>query len=172
MQIVPVLCGVGWCATTPPAFGWTNEETMDAALAEQVRVILAEVTRWAAERGDICAVALVGSWARGAARPDSDIDLVLLTPDPLRFRRDYGWITEIDWVRIGASVAYWGDADYGPVWSRHLHLTDNTEIELGFSPPSWASVDPLDAGTRQVIRDGCRILYDPLGLLDQLVRHT
>jgi hypothetical protein len=158
--------------TILPASGWKNEELVDAALAQQVRVILAEITRWAAESRDICAVALVGSWARGTARPDSDIDLVLLTPDPLRFRHDHGWISEINWESIGASVAYWRDADYGPVLARHLHLTDNTEIELGFSAPDWASVDPLDDGTRQVIRDGCRILFDPQGLLGQLVRHV
>jgi hypothetical protein len=31
-------------------------------------------------------------------------------------------------------------------------------------PPSWAAV-PLDPGTARVLRDGCRILHDPEGLL-------
>jgi predicted nucleotidyltransferase len=40
--------------------------------------LLDRVTRWAAARSDLIGLALVGSHARGEARPDSDIDLVLL----------------------------------------------------------------------------------------------
>ena len=140
-----------------------------ALTGDRVESILAEVTRWAAKRKAIVAVALVGSWARGIARADSDIDLVLLTPDTLGFRHDARWLEEIDWASIGSPIATWRDADYGLLWSRHLHLADGTEIELGFAPPAWASVDPIDAGTFQVIAAGCRILYDPQGLLRGLV---
>jgi hypothetical protein len=136
---------------------------------DKVGSVLAEITRWAAERGDLCAVALVGSWARGAARDDSDVDLVLLTADPLWFRQNDGWLNEIDWHSIGSTIATWRDADYGHIWSRHLQLADSTEIEFGFGPLVWASVDPVDAGTFQVISDGCRILYDPHGLLQTLI---
>ncbi len=135
----------------------------------RVESIVDQVAHWAAKRCDISAVALVGSWARGAARVDSDIDFVLLTAHPLRFRHDDRWLNEIDWRRFGSTVATWRDADYGIVWSRHLQLADGTEIEFGFGPLSWASVDPIDPGTFQVISDGCRILYDPQGLLTDLV---
>lgn len=136
---------------------------------DRVESILARVARWANKRSDISAVALVGSWARGAAHADSDIDLVLLTPDPLRFRQNDRWLSEIDWQAIGSEPTTWRDADYDPVWSRHLQLADGTEIEFGFGPLTWASVDPIDPGTCQVIGDGCRILYDPQGLLQNLV---
>ena len=134
--------------------------------------ILAQVTRWAANRDDIVAIALVGSWARGTAREDSDVDLVLLTPHPLWFRRTDRWLNQIDWHAIGSQVATWRDADYGVVWSRHLRLADGTEIEFGFGPLTWASVDPVDPGTLQVISDGCRILFDPQGLLEKLVKQV
>lgn len=145
---------------------------MDTARTTRVQSILAEVARWAANRGDISAVALVGSWARGTARDDSDIDLMLLTPDPLLFRQDNRWLNEIDWHSIGSAIAAWRDADYGIVWSRHVQLADNTEIEFGFGPLTWASVDPIDPGTFQVINDGCRILFDPQGLLEELVKQV
>jgi hypothetical protein len=135
----------------------------------RVESILTETTRWAASRADIVAVALVGSWARGTARDDSDVDLVLLTLDPLWFRQSDRWLNEIHWGNIGSTVATWRDADYGIVWSRHLQLVDGTEIEFGFGPVTWASVDPVDPGTSQVVSDGCRVLYDPQGLLDELV---
>ena len=40
---------------------------------------------WAAHQPTIAGVALVGSYARGEARPDSDIDLVLLCEEPHGF---------------------------------------------------------------------------------------
>ena len=39
--------------------------------------IIDRITRWAAGRHDVVGLLLVGSCARNAARPDSDIDLVL-----------------------------------------------------------------------------------------------
>jgi hypothetical protein len=36
-------------------------------------------------------------------------------------------------------------------------------VELGFAPSSWATV-PLDPGTRRVLADGHRVIYDT-GLL-------
>jgi tRNA nucleotidyltransferase (CCA-adding enzyme) len=135
----------------------------------RVEAILEKVCRWATKREDISAVALVGSWARGTAHAGSDIDLVLLTPDPLWFRQNAQWLNDIDWRSIGSMIASWRDANYGIVWSRHLHLADGTEIEFGFGPLAWASMDPIDPGTFQVISDGCRILYDPKGLLKDLI---
>lgn len=136
---------------------------------DRVESILAEIARWATTRNNIAAVALVGSWVRGTAHADSDIDLVLLTPDPLWFRQNDRWLYEMDWRSIGSTLATWRDADYGIVWSRHLQLADGTEIEFGFGPLAWASVDPIDPGTFQVMSGGCRMLYDPQGLLKGLI---
>ena len=55
------------------------------------------------------------------------------------------------------------------VWSRHIYLSDTTEVELSFGLPSWASVDPLDTGTAKVVSDGFYILYDPKKLMARLL---
>lgn len=44
--------------------------------------LLERITAWFQAREGVATIALVGSHARGAARPDSDIDLVLLVDDP------------------------------------------------------------------------------------------
>jgi hypothetical protein len=44
-------------------------------------------------------------------------------------------------------------------------LPTGLEIDLTVGTPAWASIDPLDAGTRRVVSDGMRPLYDPTGLL-------
>jgi predicted nucleotidyltransferase len=139
---------------------------------EKVNKILTEVTQWVFQRRDISAFALVGSWARSNARIDSDIDLMFLTPNASTFRSNKRWIDEIDWKSVDSEVKEWKDADYGAVWSRHLYLGDETEIEFSFALPSWASVEPLDAGTFGVVSNGCRILYDPEGLLNKLLKRV
>jgi uncharacterized protein len=137
--------------------------------AEKIKLILEQVAWWAACRADIAAVVLVGSWARGAARVDSDVDLMILTNSPTVFRQDETWINEIRWTSIDVEIDDWEDKDYGAVWSRHIYLNDETEIEFSFGFLSWASIEPVDAGTFRVISDGCQILYDPEGLLRKLI---
>ncbi|MDJ0707243.1 MAG: nucleotidyltransferase domain-containing protein [Leptolyngbyaceae cyanobacterium MO_188.B28] len=136
---------------------------------KRINLILEEVTQWASQRNDIAAVALVGSWARGAARVDSDIDSMLLVTNPVSFRQDEKWIDEIHWSAVNAEVDNWKDKDYGVIWSRHVYLDDATEIEFGVGPRSWASVNPIDLGTFRVVNDGCQILYDPENLLSVLI---
>jgi predicted nucleotidyltransferase len=50
----------------------------DARLNEYAAVTTL-IARCARARDDVVAAAVVGSWARGAARMDSDIDIVVLT---------------------------------------------------------------------------------------------
>jgi uncharacterized protein len=136
---------------------------------ERVNLILEEVTQWASNRTDILAAALVGSWARGTARVDSDIDLMFLATNPASFRQDEKWVNEIQWAVVEAEINDWKDQDYGVIWSRHINLDSAIEIEFGFGFPSWASINPVDSGTFRVVSDGCRILYDPANLLGQLI---
>jgi uncharacterized protein len=142
---------------------------MQSLNSEKVNLILEEVTQWASGRTDIAAAALVGSWARGAARIDSDIDLMFLAANPASFRQHEEWVNEIQWAVVDAEIDEWEDKDYGVIWSRHIHLNNEIQIEFGFGFPSWASVDPVDTGTFRVMNDGCSILYDPENLLSKLI---
>lgn len=135
--------------------------------AGEVEQILVAVAEWANARS-FRGLALVGSCARGRARQDSDIDLVLLADDPNVFREDMAWLTEIAWSRAGVRPIAHEDAQYGVVWSRHVQLDIGLEIEFGFAPLSWADAAPIDPGTRRVVTDGFRILYDPHCILTAL----
>jgi hypothetical protein len=124
--------------------------------------------KWAKTRDDIRAVALVGSHARGTAHEGSDIDLVLLVDAPAAFRAETAWIDAIGWAS-DADDLEWCDEDYGAVWSRRIRLGSGPEVEISFAPLAWAAIAPLDAGTRQVVLEGCSILYDPDTRLEHLV---
>ena len=142
---------------------------MSSPQTEKVELILTEVVRWARNYADIYAISLVGSWARGTARIDSDIDLIVLSSNPSSFRKNKTWLDQIDWQRVVSPVKDWKDADYGLAWSRHVYLEDKTKIEFGFGCLEWASLNPIDAGTFRVVSNGCRILYEPEKLMTSLL---
>ena len=118
----------------------------------------------AARQVGAAGVALVGSHARGTARTDSDLDLVLLVQEPDRLLKSSGWFSY-----FGEGTVLIRTEDFGGVQERRLLTADGHEIEICVGQPNWAAVDPVDPGTAAVVRDGFRALYDPTGLLSRLV---
>lgn len=136
--------------------------------AAQANAITTAVAHWAIERHDIRAMALLGSWARGDSRPTSDLDLLLLT-DLAPDYRNRTWLTEIAFQKAGFRLRSSGSAIYGTVWSEHVHLRPAADVELTFAKCAWASVDPIDNGTRVVVKDAFQIIFDRNGILAKLV---
>lgn len=133
------------------------------ARTTEVQRVVQQASHWVATRPDIRALLLVGSWARRVARPDSDVDLVVLTTTPDLYTPDGAWTHALNAVAI-SRVRQWGS-----IAEHRLVLASGLEVEMGIGPLSWAHSDPVDAGTRRVVTDGCRILYDPDGLLRRLI---
>lgn len=126
----------------------------------EVRSVLDVVVGWAAEREDVRGVVVVGSWARGAARMDSDVDIVVLT-DQVRYS-----VAEVWTGLLGGEVLR--SAEWGPLREVRLRRPSGLVVEIGVAPVSWADTDPVDAGTRRVICDGHRVVHDPAGVLARL----
>jgi uncharacterized protein len=124
-----------------------------STFAEVIRL----VTDWAARRD--LAVLLVGSYARGAARPDSDVDIVVLMADP-----DPACVDEMAFGELIRTETF------GPISERRFRTPGGLEVEFGVGPLSWAATDPVDPGTHRVVSDGARILHDPAGLLADLLK--
>ena len=117
---------------------------------------------WGLQEPGILGIALVGSHARGTAGPESDVDLVILVDKLSASMKDASWIGRFgaaQWVR---------EEDWGAVKARRVQFADGKQVEFGFAAPEWAAIDPYDAGTLMVVRNGFRILYDPRNLLRNL----
>jgi predicted nucleotidyltransferase len=127
---------------------------------DEAQSAIQKVRTWAAEHREVRGVVVVGSWARDAARMDSDVDIVVLTDvsahaDPAV------------WTRLlGATVIR--QERWGPVQEVRVQCPSGLEVELDVAPLSWAGTDPVDSGTRRVIGDGHRVVYDPDGILAAL----
>ena len=126
--------------------------------------VLARVVEVARAVPGTVAVALVGSWARGAARAGSDVDLVVLTERPER------WLDSSDWLAdVAPEAVLTSRREFGALQERRVRLPGGLEVELGIGRPSWAAVGRLDDGTRRVAVDGLVPLWDPNGLLEALL---
>jgi predicted nucleotidyltransferase len=122
------------------------------ASRSRVERFLNALVAWAAEEAGVETVLLVGSHARGAATPASDVDLLLLVTDPRAYVEDPGWAGAFGAVERSAVE------DWGKVISLRVWYADGPEVEFGFATPDWMA-SPFDDGTRKVLEDGFRVLY-------------
>ena len=121
--------------------------------------LIAEVTHWAQHDDRVVGVAVCGSHARGEARPDSDVDLCILTAAPGSLLEERSWVHGFGAdARIVEPVE-----DYGLVQSIRVYY-GSLEVEFGITDAAWARI-PIDEGTAGVINDGLWILHDPDGRL-------
>ena len=97
---------------------------------------------------------------------DSDVDVVLLVDDVAPYVSSDQWTREIGAERIVGTMSW------GAITERRLALQPGLELDVAIGTPDWACVDPIDAGTRRVVSDGIRILHDPEGLLDAVLRQA
>lgn len=126
-----------------------------------VQALMNALRAWVALQPDMRAAAVVGSYARGAATADSDVDVMLLT--------DHGaaYLAHPTWADAFGTVRTWHVEDWGLVTTLRVFYAAGLEVEYNFAPVVWAAV-PVDAGTHWVVADGMHILYDPHELLHQL----
>lgn len=130
---------------------------------ERANELLQHLTTWVEPRQDVRALVVVGSHARGDARADSDVDVLLLVTDPDRYLDGTGWVADFGATR---SVAL---EPYGKVTSVRARYQDGLEVEFGIAAADWASA-PFDPGTEGVARNGIRVLLDRDGDATALAR--
>ena len=135
----------------------------------QVEALIAAVRFWVEGEDDLRALALAGSWARGDARPNSDVDLLIVANEPAARRCPEEWLPDISFAAAGFEIDDCEARTYGDVWSCHVSLHSDGEVELTFAPPAWASASSLDPGTTFVVRDAFRVIVDKDGALQRLI---
>ena len=128
-----------------------------------VRAFLQSVVIWAKNEPGLMALALVGSYARGEASPESDVDLILLLRNPKEYLKDRDWISEF------GEPGHIVQEEWGKVTSLRVLYADGLEVEYGLSNLEWGS-DPSDDGDAQVIENGLVVLYEKNGHLSNKLK--
>jgi predicted nucleotidyltransferase len=132
-------------------------------MATRARVdgFLFEFKRWAATEDGIQAVALTGSHARQSATEVSDVDLIIVVSLPnvyLKYRQ---------WTSLFGNVVREQTELYGKCTSLRVWYDEDIEVEYGFVDESWAAL-PVDAGTRKIVSDGMKVMFERRPLLSLL----
>jgi RimJ/RimL family protein N-acetyltransferase len=158
------------------AEGWTESAVEpDAPFAvyvadpavrrQEVDEVLDAAVEWAEGQPTVRGVAMVGSWARDAARMTSDVDLVVLTDSPQTYLESDEWLAAFDAAGVVRRQ------QWGPYLTEvRIVRPSGLEVEIGITATDWARTDPVDPGTRRVVTDGMRVLHDPARLLAELLR--
>ena len=97
---------------------------------DDIRDFLDIFIPWASDQVDVQGIALVGSYARGTAREDSDIDLVILTDQPGKY------LGELRWIERFGTVEKHQTEDYGKLISLRVWYQNGVEAEFGITVPS------------------------------------
>lgn len=120
-----------------------------------------KVTKWAKCDNRVVAALVCGSHARNRAHADSDLDFILIAPEPISLLDNRAWLGSFgraDVVR---------DEDWGLVQSIRAYY-GTLEVEFGIAGLEWAQ-PPIDSGTARVMLEPTRILYDPEHLLERAI---
>jgi hypothetical protein len=102
-------------------------------------------------------------YARGEARADSDIDLVLVCSERSRYLSDTGCVSTF------GEVVRQSFEDWGKVQSIRVIYRNGPEVEFGVTGLDWAAA-PVDEGTAEVLRNGCMVLFDRDGRVEAVLR--
>ena len=94
---------------------------------EEVKAFLSEVVSWASKQDSVLGILLAGSYARDAALPDSDVDLVLLSNKPIDL------LANSEWLSTFGEVISIRHADYGLVQSQHVLYKNGLKVEYGIT---------------------------------------
>ena len=134
--------------------------TIPSRMTKQDQFI-ATFTKWVESQPLILGAVLVGSHARGAARVDSDIDLVVIAKDPKVLLEDD------EWLKHFGNPSKIGREDYQSVQSKRVFYTNGLEVEFGITTSDWLVVSN---DTRQILNDGHKILNDKASLFSAFFR--
>lgn len=117
---------------------------------------------FSANNSHIESIIIVGSYARGTNKDNSDLDVVIITSDKL------GMVTNEEFIQGFGEIYKKQTEYYGECTSIRVWYKNGQEVEFGIVEPSWIK-KPLDAGTKRVLSDGYRVISDKKNYFQNLV---
>lgn len=112
-----------------------------------------ELKEYAKNVSHIESIIIVGSYARGTNKENSDLDIIIITSNKA------GMIADNQFAQSFGKVSKQQIEYYGACTSIRVWYKDEQEVEFGIVEPSWISI-PLDTGTYKVLSDGYKVIID------------
>ena len=125
----------------------------------QERIRLVEL--WMKKNKKVEGALLIGSYAKGTQREDSDVDFIIIVEDPTE------WIEKSKWVKEFGAVVSMNQENYEDVLALRVYFQDDVELEFGFVTKEWLT-KPYKEATQEALSGGYKILVDNNGILNHL----
>ena len=127
----------------------------------RARLLVDAVREWAESRPDIVAVVLHGSWATGTARPDSDVDLLVVAHDTGGYLAWHDWLS--DFGKPGDRIVERRDgASALRVW-----YADGPEVEFTLVTPAAVDRASGNGWLAAALAPESVALHDPEGIVER-----
>jgi len=111
---------------------------------------------------EIVGIAMFGSQIHDTARKNSDIDVLILTPDVEKHFVNDGFVSCFGSFRYARREKWFSGETI-----RSFYREEHGQIEYNFVKPEWAAL-PANKEARRIIKDGMKIVHDPHGILEKL----
>ena len=122
---------------------------------------ISKLKEYAENSTHIESVLIVGSYARGTNKENSDIDIIIITSNKSEM------VTDQLFTQAFGEVYKQQTEYYGACTSIRVWYGYGKEVEFGIVEPSWISI-PLDSGTFKVLSDGYKLIVDKKKYFEKL----
>jgi len=130
----------------------------DFSINQLAKERIEQVKLWLSKQPDVVASMLIGSYARGSERDDSDVDFIVVVEDVDK------WLTNKNWVKLFGQVISFTTEVFEDVRAVRVYYEDGLELEFGFVSKTWLQ-KPYVPSTQEVFDKKFVILYDKEALL-------
>ena len=138
---------------------------VDETRVHEVNAIVSRARNLADAQVEVRAMVVVGSYAYGQPRMDSDLDIVMAVADRNTWLAEDRWAAQL----LGRPLQLIREEDWGPLRERRFQTASGFEVEFGLVTGEWFAT-PVDPGTARVLTDGCRVVGDREGLVREALR--
>jgi predicted nucleotidyltransferase len=127
--------------------------------------LLNEFKEWSGHQNDIKGVGVVGSYARGDYHSKSDVDLVIISKNKAStlniIKSDFHF----------SSIKSCLLEEWGILTSLRVFYDNGLEVEYGAVTDQWV-MEPLDEGTKNVVKNGFKILTEKENIFNGIVKYV
>ncbi|MBX9669391.1 MAG: nucleotidyltransferase domain-containing protein [Candidatus Obscuribacterales bacterium] len=128
--------------------------------------VIDKLDDWCQSQPELKALAIIGSYGSGKARPDSDLDLLIVTVSPDKY------LGNTEWISAFGTPDSLDLEDYKLVQSWRVIFADGSEVEFCITTEEWCSDEQIKDGTGRIVSNGILIVYDPDKILESLVERV
>lgn len=130
----------------------------DFSISQLANERIDSVKLWLSKQSDVVAAMLIGSYARGDERNDSDVDFIIVVENVEK------WLVNKNWAKLFGQVISVTTEVYEDVHAIRVYYEDGLELEFGFVSRSWLD-KPYVPATQEVFDKKFVVLYDREKLL-------